>query len=267
MPQKVRRRARAAATKPNAPRSEEPSGARAEKPGARNPIEEGLELWARFARETGETVTDYLRRFGEEQQKNYESWASALRDATKPATGEKERDEVRARFDEWNHRAREIGEGVRDAFLKTLEPQKELLELWSKPFLPTEATGDDRLREATELVQKLWTGMTSNVSRVVFAALEPRQDLEELTRAQEASLKEFYDSFQKLTRLYFTSPPFVTMFGRTLDASLDAERWAREREKLVGWMTWLPTRREISELNEAVRNLSDKVSRMNSGHA
>ncbi len=267
MPAKGKRPARPPVTKPTATEPEGGSRSSSEKTRIPTPFEEGLELWARFARETGETVTEYLRRFGEEQQKNYESWAAALRDMTKSRAQGKEVEEVQARFDEWNRRAQEIGEAVRAAFLKTLEPQKELFDLWLKPFLPKEATTEDRLRETTELVQKLWTGLATNVSRIAFVAFDPRQDVAELTRVQEASLKEFYDSFQKLTQLYFSSPPFVTLFGRTLDASLDTDRWARERDKFVGLMTGLPTRREITELNDAVRSLTDKVSRMNNGRA
>jgi hypothetical protein len=228
----------------------------------KSPIEEGLELWAQFARETGETVTEYLRRFGEEQQKNYESWMSSFRDATKPSSGSMGTEELKVRIEEWNRRAQEVGERIREAFVKTMEPQKDLLDLWVKPFLPTEPTAQDSARESMELIQKMWTGLTADMTRIMFTALQPRQSVEELTRVQEASLKEFYDSFKKLTQLYFTSPAFVTMFGRTLDISLDATRWEREREKYVDWMTWLPSRREITQLNDAVRDLGDKVSRL-----
>jgi len=267
MPQKGKRPTHPGATTPTATSHEGGSNPSTAKANHRSPFEEGFELWARSARETGDTVTEYLRRFGEEQQKSYESWASAYRDMSQPRGHGKDTEEVRERFDEWNRRAQDIGEAVRDAFLKMLEPQKELLDLWLKPSLPKEPTSEDRSREATELIQNLWTGLAANVSRVVFATMDPRQDLKELTRLQEASLKEFYDSFQKLTQIYFTSPPFVTMFGRTLDASLDAERWGREREKMIGWMYGLPTRREITELNDAVRDLTEKVSRMRPGTA
>lgn len=267
MPQNGKRRARPRTTPPTAKAPESGSRPSAPTTGARSPFEQSFELWTRFARETGEAVTDYLRRFGEEQQKSYESWASAMHDMGTPRARTQDAEEVRARFEEWNRRAAEVGEAVRDAFERTLEPQKELFNLWLKPFLPKEATPEDQAREATELVQKMWTGLATNVSRMVFAALDPRQDLKEFTRLQEASLKDFYDSFQKLTQIYFTSPPFVTLFGRTLDSSLDSDRWAHERDKFLGWMTGLPSRQEITDLNDAVRNLTDAVARMNSGRA
>jgi hypothetical protein len=262
MPRKADRPASQRESKPTAKAPERADEKGRSKPEVKSPIEEGLELWARFARETGETATEYLRRFGEEQQKNYESWTSAVRDATKPSPRGMGTEELTARIDEWNRRAEEVGERIRDAFLKSMEPQKELLDLWVQPLLPKEATAQDRARESMQLIQNMWTGLTTNMSRIMYTALQPRQSVEELTRVQDASVKEFYDSFKKLTELYFTSPAFVSMFGRTLDASLDAERWERAREKYLGWMTGLPSRQEIAQLNDAIRDLGDKVGRL-----
>lgn len=267
MPQKTKRRASNTTTTPPTTPPGNPSERGSPRATPRNPVEEGLETWTRLAQETGETVSEYLRRFGEEQQKNYESWASSFRDAAQPTVRAKDAEEIRARIGEWNRRAEEIGTRVRDAFQKNLEPQKELLDLWVKPFLPKGATDEDRSREATELMQKMWTGLTSDLSRGWFTALQPGHSVDELARVQEASLKEFYDSFQKLTQIYFTSPAFVTMFGKTLDASLDTQRMAKDQEKVFGWMTGLPSRREITELNEAVRDLTEKVTRLNTGRS
>ncbi len=267
MPQHKKAPKRAASPTPNAvPPTDAPPKSPPRAP-LQNPVEESLELWTRFARQTGETVTEYLRRFGGEQQKNYETWTASLRDAARPVAREKEADEVQARFQEWNRRAEEIGERVRDAFQTNLGPQKELIDLWVKPFLPKQATDDDRAREAMELIQKLWTGLATDVFRGSVTALQTGKGVEEHIRVQEASLKEFSDSFQKLTQIYFTSPAFVTMFGKTLDASLDGQRLAKEQETLFSRMTGLPSRREFTELNEAVRDLSEKVSRMSSGRA
>ena len=267
MPQNKKSPKQPTATKANAVPPSEASRRSPPTTPPHNPLEESLDLWTRFAQQTGETVTEYLRRFGKEQQKNYESWAASLRDATRPASHTREAEEVRARFQEWNRRAEEIGERVREAFMATLTPQRELIDLWVKPFLPKQATNEDRTREATELIQKLWTGLASEVSRLLFTGLQPGQDVEELIRAQEASLKSFSDSFQKLTQIYFTSPAFVTMFGKTLDASLDNQKLLKDQETLFSRMTGLPSRREIADLNEAVRDLSEKVGRMNSGRA
>jgi hypothetical protein len=232
-----------------------------------NPIEDSMDLWTRFAQQTGDTVTEYLRRFGDEQQKNYEAWAASVRDAARPDSRAGETDEVQARFQEWNRRAEAVGATIRDALQTTLGPQKELIDLWVKPFLPKQATTEDRTREATELIQKLWTGFTTDAFKPWVTAMQPGQGVEELVRVQEASLKEFSDSFQKLTQLYFTSPAFVTMFGKSLDASLDSQKFAKEQENLFNRMTAVPTRQEITELNEAVRDLTEKVSRMGSRRA
>lgn len=247
--------------------AEAPKGRSAPPRAHPSPFEESVELWTRFSKQTGETVTEYLRRFGEEHQRNYETWATSLRDATRSTERERELKEVRSRFDEWNRRAEEIGGRVREAFQKTVEPERELFELWMKPFLPKEATDGDRSREAMELVQKLWSGLTSDVSRRMFSALQPGAGVDQLVRAQEESLKEFTDSFQKLVQIYFTSPAFVTMFGRTLDSSLDRQNVWNAQEDLFSRMTGLPTRREITELSDAVHDLSEKVNRMNSGRA
>jgi hypothetical protein len=263
MPQKASRQAPPRESKPSTKDPERSEEKGRPTTGVKSPIEEGLELWARFARETGETATEYLRRFGEEQQKNYESWMSTVRDVTKPTPRSMGTEELNDRMEEWNRRAQEVGERIRDAFLKTMEPQKELLDLWVKPFLPKEPTDQESVRESMALIQKMWTGLTADMTRIMFAALQPRQSVEELTRVQDASVKEFYDSFKKLTEIYFTSPAFVTMFGRTLDASLDAKRWEREWDKYVGWMSYFPSRQEITQLNEAIRDLGDRVNRLN----
>jgi hypothetical protein len=267
MPQQKRRPGRPRKSETNASPREEVPRTSPPKANGRNPIEESMDLWTHFAQQTGETVTEYLRRFGDEQQKNYEAWAASARDATQPTTRPSDAEEVQARFQEWNRRAQDVGARIRDALQTTLGPQKELLDLWVKPFLPKQATNEDRTREATELIQKLWTGFSTDVFKPWFSALQPGQGVEDLVRVQEASLKEFSDSFQKLTQLYFTSPAFVTMFGKSLDASLDSQKFAKEQETLFNRMTGLPTRAEITELNEALRDLSEKVSRMSSRRA
>ncbi len=102
-----------------APTAAPPTGSREEAPRAPSapstphaPLEEGIELWTRFARETGETVTEFLRRFGEEQQKNYESWVASLNDATRTTSRDRETQEVQSRLEEWNRRAEEIWQRV-----------------------------------------------------------------------------------------------------------------------------------------------------------
>ncbi len=59
MPQKNKTSKSAAASKPNAAPPTGSSQKGFPSPAHPNPIEESLELWSRFARETGDTVTEY----------------------------------------------------------------------------------------------------------------------------------------------------------------------------------------------------------------
>jgi hypothetical protein len=245
-------------------RREEPSSA-SSNPSA--PLEQAFDLWTRFAKETGDTVSEYLRRFGEEQQKNYEAWVTSVADSTRPSGRDRGVSEVQGRMEEWNRRAEEIGGRVREAFQAALQPQSDLFETWVKPFLPKDATPEDKTREAAQLVQKLWSGLSTSVARRLFDALQPGHGVEDLVRAQEESLKEFTESFQKLTQIYFTSPAFVTMFGKTLDASLDLQKAWKDQDDVFSKLTGFPSRREITELNQAVRDLSQKVSRLSNGRS
>lgn len=227
-----------------------------------NPVEEGMNLWTRYARETGETVSEFLRRFGEEQQKSYDAWSASLSEAVRPKFQPPRPETVRARLEEWNRRAETIGARVREAFETSLAPQRELLELWAKPFLPADASLADRNREVLSLVQKLWSGLTVDLTRRLIDAMQPEKAYDEFVQAQDAATKQFTENFQKLTRVYFTSPAFVTAFGRSLDASLDLQKTYQDSDEFFRRVTGLPTRREIAELNRAVRDLSEQVSRL-----
>ncbi len=226
------------------------------------PIEEGLDLWSRYARETGETVTGFLRRFGEEQRKSYDAWASTLSEAMRPKLAPTGAPAVQARFDEWNRQSAEVGDQVRAVFEKSLAPQRELLELWVRPFLPADATLAERNREVMALAQKLWSGLTIDLTRRLAEAMQPEKGFDEFVRTQDEVTKQFTENFQKLTRIYFTSPAFVSAFGKSLDSSLDLQKNLKDSDEFFRRVTGLPTRREISELNQSVRELSEQVSRL-----
>jgi len=232
-----------------------------------NPLEAGFETWTRYARETGETVTEFLRRFGEEQQKNYATWAANVAEVGRPKLMETETPSVRARFEEWNRQAEVVGRRVREAFEQSFPPQKELFELWVKPLVPGDATVSERNQEMLGLVQKLWSGLTIDLSQRLLEAMQPERSFDEFVRSQDEATKQFTENFQKLTRLYFTSPGFVSAFGKSLDSSLDLQKNLQDSDEFFRRVTGLPTRREISELNQAVRDLSDQVSRLNAKRA
>jgi len=113
------------------------------------------------------------------------------------------------------------------------------------------------------LVQKLWSGLTIDLSRRLLDAMQPGKGLDEFVQAQDEVTKQFAENFQKLTRIYFTSPAFVTAFGKSLDTSLDLQKTFKDSDEFFRRVTGLPTRQEISELNLAVRDLSEQVSRLN----
>jgi hypothetical protein len=221
-----------------------------------------MSLWTRYARETGETVSEFLRRFGEEQQKNYDTWSANLTEAVRPKFRAPAAEAVRARLEEWNHQAEVIGTRVREAFETSLAPQRELLELWAKPFLPADATVAERNQEILGLVQKLWSGLTIDLTRRLMDTMQPEKTYDEFIQAQDQITKQFAENFQKLTRIYFTSPAFVTAFGKSLDTSLDLQKTFHDSDEFFRRVTGLPTRREIGELNQAVRDLSEQVSRL-----
>jgi hypothetical protein len=253
--------ARTRASRVAPPREEAPGRTRPTETSS-TPIEDGLNLWTRFARETGETVTDYMRRFGEEQQKSYDTWAANLSETLRPKFRPPDVQTVRARYDEWNRQAEEIGRRVREAFEVSLAPQRELLELWAKPFLPAGSTVPEQNQEVLALVQKLWSGLTIDLTRRLTEAMRPEKTFDDFVEAQDEISRQFAENFQKLTRIYFTSPAFVTAFGKTLDSSLDLQKTWKDSDELFRRVTGLPTRREISELNQAVRDLSEQVTRL-----
>jgi hypothetical protein len=147
-------------------------------------------------------------------------------------------------------------------FEKNLTGQRELLELWVKPFLPNDANAVDQSREVMALVEKFWSGLSTDLSRRLLDTLQPTRGYAEFAEAQDEAIRQLTENFQKFTRIYFTSPAFVTTFGKTLSNSLDLQKAGKDSEELFRRVTGLPTRQEISELNQAVRDLSEQVARL-----
>jgi hypothetical protein len=226
---------------------------------SRTPLQEGYDVWTQFARQTGETFGEYLRRYGEEQQKNYERWVATVRESAASAPSGRAKDEMKARLEQWNKVSREIADRVSDAFLSTLGPQKETFETWMRPFLPKEGSAEERSKQFTEFVTKFWSGMFSDVNRRFVEGLQPNKAAAEFAQLQENALKEFGETYQKLAYAYFSSPAFVGLFGKTLDSSLDLQKAYDEGEAVLSKVTGLPTRKDILELNEGIRELLLKV--------
>lgn len=225
-------------------------------------LEESLDIWSQFARQTGETISDFARRFGEEQQKNYERWLGAIKESTRPLPTPPQTEAVEARFQEWNRVAREIGERLTEALMTTFRPPNELVEAWAKALSPPGADAATVTRSANDLIQKFWTGLVTELPRRSLEALRPGTSAQEFFQAQEAQLKDITETFSKLSQTYLTSPAFVTLFGRTLDASLDLQRSLSQETDVLSRITGLPSRREITELNQAIKDLSAKVEKL-----
>ncbi len=243
----------------SAPSTKAPAGS------SKSPFQEGYEVWTKFAKQTGDTFGEYLRRFGEEQQKNYERWVATLRESTTPSASRRGSDEMKARMEEWNRVSREIADRVTEAFLTMLGPQRDTFETWMRPFLPKEGSTEEQTRQFTELVTKFWGGMFSDVNRRFLESLQPSKTAAEFAQLQEKALKEFGDTYQKLAYAYFSSPAFVGLFGKTLDSSLDLQKAFDQGESMLSKFTGLPSRRDITELNEGIRELLNKVDRLGKG--
>jgi hypothetical protein len=247
-------------------KSVKPAAATTTHPGPRKtPFEEGLQVWTNFAKQTGDTFGEFLRRYGEEQQKNYERWVASLKESSIPAPSTRETDQMRARFEQWNKASKEIADRVREAFLTTLGPQRETFEAWMRPFLPKESSVEEQTNEFTELVTKFWTGMFSDASRKFVEGLQTSKSPMEFAKLQENALREFGENYQKLAYAYFSSPAFVGLFGRTLDASLELQKAFDQGDSVLSKVTGLPTRRDITELNQSVRELLIKMDRPGKG--
>ncbi len=101
-------------------------------------LQQSLVAWDRFARDTGATATEFLRRFSEEQRRAYGSWMRAVNEASQPSTpAPTRREEVRSRLEEWNRRTEEIDSSLREAILASAQPQRDLMDLWVRSLFPS----------------------------------------------------------------------------------------------------------------------------------
>ena len=227
-----------------------------------NPAEESLRVWLNFAKEVGTTTSEFVRRFGDEQQQNYEKWAASLRDQMKPRQSVPDVEEIRERFRDWNELAQEIGQKVTAAFTTGQDLQKQLFENWSKAQTGGSQNPADQVREYAEMTQKFWSGLSKELYEKAMASFAPQVKFEDFVRTQEESMKDFAENFRKLTYSYFTSPPFVTLFGKTLDASLDLQRQLKETGGALANLSPLPTKKEVAQLQQSLAELANKVSRL-----
>jgi hypothetical protein len=189
--------------------------------------EEYMNAWMSFAKEMGDTATDFVKRFGEEQQKNYEKWVATVQDGANSQVSPEDIKEVGERFKQWTSFAQEMGQRVKDSFTPSSNLQKDFLDAWNH-VAQSGASPEDAAKVFSELAQKFWTGIAGNLYEKSLASLRPELKLDEFIKSQEEPLREFSENFRRLTLSYFTSPPFVSPFGRTLDSTLEMQKLASE---------------------------------------
>lgn len=253
---KSQSRARPTTTTGTQPKREAPQG------GKTLPPEDYVKVWTNFAKEIGETTTDFVKRFGEEQQKNYEQWVATAQAQGTPRPTAEELQDVTSRFEEWNILAQEIGKKVSDAFKSGTDLQKEFLSGWSQGQPSGVPTPPDSVKEFNDLAQKFWTGLAGNLYQKSLTSFTPELKFDDFVRGQEDSMRELTENFKKFTYSYFTSPPFVTLFGKTLDSSLEAQKLLQEKGGPLAYLTSFPTKKDLAQLQETLVELSNKVGRL-----
>lgn len=227
-----------------------------------NPGEEFISTWVKFAEDLGNTATDTIRRFGEEQQREYEKWVSAAKEAARPRPTETDVREVADRFQQWTQMADEVGRKIVDALTTGVNVQKDLFEAWGRTASAAPRAPEQQGRETVELYQKFWTDLFGSLFERYTQSFRPEFKFDDFVRTQEDTLKDFGENFRKFSYSYLTSPPFVTLFGKTLDSTLEAQRAFAEQGGLASVVGGIPSKRDIAELQESLRTLSEKVDRL-----
>lgn len=225
--------------------------------------EEYLNAWVNFAKALGDTTTDFVRKFGEEQQHSYERWVAVATDSVQPRPTEEDVKEVTAKFGEWKDIAEEVGRKVQEAFTTGQNVQKDLFAAWSKAIPTGEKTeSSTETTDSTELLRKFWSGLLGSAFEKYTQSLSPEIKFDDFIRGQEDSLKDFGENFRKFSYAYLTSPPFVSMFGKALDQSLELQKKMTENGGLSGLFGTIPTRQDFTDLEESMKELSEKVTRL-----
>jgi gas vesicle protein len=185
------------------------------------PGEEYMNAWMDFAKEMGDTAEAFVKRYGEEQQKNYEQWMSTVQDGTKARPSLENVKEVGERFQQWAGLAQEIGERIKESFTSGSDLQKEFFAAWSQASQRGNSP-EEISKGFSDLAQKFWTGLTNNLYQKSFTTIRPEVDMDGFIRNQEQTVREFSENVRKL------SPPFVSLFGQTLQSTLEIQKLLSE---------------------------------------
>jgi hypothetical protein len=112
--------------------------------------------------------------------------------------------------------AQDIGEWIREVFATGSDLQKEFFSTWTKSSKDVEASSEEYAKGLSELAQRFWTDLASNLYHRPFFPFGNHVDPEELAKSQEESLSMFAENMRKLTEAYFTASP-LAMFGKSLE--------------------------------------------------
>jgi hypothetical protein len=180
-----------------------------------------MNAWMSFAKDMGDTTGDFVKRFGEAQQKNYEKWVATMQDGTKTGPSLEDVKEVGERFRQWTGLAQEIGQKVKESFTTGSDLQKEFFSAWSQASQSGASPGD-AAKGFSNLAQKFWTQLASNLNQKSLTSLRPEFHPDEFMRSQQQMHEEISETIKKL------SPPFVALFGQALNSTLEIQNLLAE---------------------------------------
>jgi gas vesicle protein len=221
-----------------------------------------MAVWMGYAKEMGDSAGDFVKKFGEEQQKNYEQWMAAVQDGSKPRPSVEDMKEVGERFQQWSSLAQEISEKIKEVFTTGTDLQKEFFAAWSQASSQNASSPEDAAKGLSELAQKFWTGLAGNLYQKSLTSMRPNMSVEEFIKNQEEMLKDYSENFKKLTYTYFTSPPFVSLFGQTLDSTLEMQKLFSQEGGIMSYLSGIPTKKDLAQLQEMLMKISSKVQQI-----
>jgi gas vesicle protein len=199
--------------------------------------EDYMTAWMSFAKEMGDTAEDFVKRFGEEQQKNYDQWVATVQNGTAPRPSLDDIKEVGERFQQWTGLAQQIGQRIKESFTTGTDLQKEFFTAWSQASR-NGSSPEEISKRFSDLAQRFWAELGTNLYQKSLSSMHPEFDLSDVMKSQRQTMNEFNENFKKI------SPPFVTLFGQTLQSTL-------EIQKLVSENIWNSVRMMTSVGEEA----------------
>jgi hypothetical protein len=221
-----------------------------------------LNAWMDFTKEMGSIANEFVRRFGEEQQTNYNQWLASVQNSSKPRPSAQDIREVGERFQKWTALTQEIGQSVKDALSTGSALQKEFFSGTVRELESRGLSQDEYAKELSEIAHKFWNRVVNDLYQRSAYAFHPDMKIDEFIKSQEEELKEFAENIRKLTYTYFSSPPFPPLFSRTLDTAMETQRLMIENSGIFNCLASIPTKRDLAQLQEAMDAISARIERL-----